>query len=391
MVRDDVAIIGGGIGGLTAALALQRAGLCVRVYEQAPQLAEVGAGLSLSPTAVHGLNHLGLRDTLVRDAYAPEDQAVRHFRDGRPLVRINRGRTLLERYGERYYLIHRADLHDALVAAVRANDSAAIHLEHRIKSVEQRGERAYFEFENGTRADAGVLIGADGSRSVVRQHLFGAGDPQFTGYIAWRGLVPMEFVPPGVLNPPSGVFVGPRHLVNRYPVRGGKLLNFVAFAERNAWTEEGWSIRSTVAELLDEFKGWHEDVLTFMRHTPPEQLFKWGLFDREPLTAWTRGHVTLLGDAAHPVLPFLGHGAVLAIEDGVVLARALADSSTVEEALRRYEEARRPRATFVVLQSREAGKQFHHANPDNYGERSNGRSADERLGLFEYNPVTVAI
>jgi salicylate hydroxylase len=128
-----------------------------------------------------------------------------------------------------------------------------------------------------------------------------------------------------------------------------------------------------------------------MRHTPPEQLFKWGLFDREPLTAWTRGHVTLLGDAAHPVLPFLGHGAVLAIEDGVVLARALADSSTVEEALRRYEEARRPRATFVVLQSREAGKQFHHANPDNYGERSNGRSADERLGLFEYNPVTVAI
>jgi salicylate hydroxylase len=391
MIRDDIAIIGGGIGGLTAALALQRAGFAVRVYEQAPQLTEVGAGISLSPTAVHGLNHLGLRNTLVREAYAPEDQAVRHFRDGRPLVKINRGRSLLEQYGERYYLIHRADLHDALAAAVRANDSSAIVLNHRLKSLEQRGERVHLEFEEGVRADAGVAIGADGSRSIVRHHLFGAGAPQFTGYIAWRGLVPMDKVPPGVLNPPSGVFVGPRHLVNRYPVRRGTLLNFVAFAERNAWTDEGWSIRSTIEELLTEFTGWHEDVLAFMRHTPPEQLFKWGLFDREPLEQWTRGRITLLGDAAHPVLPFLGHGAVLAIEDGVVLARALSECDAPTDALQRYEQARRPRATFVVLSSREAGKQFHHANPDNYGERSGGRSADEGLGLFAYNPVTAAI
>jgi salicylate hydroxylase len=340
---------------------------------------------------VHGLNHLGLSGTLVREAYAPEDQAIRHFRDGRPLVRINRGKALIERYGERYYLIHRADLHDAMVAAVRANDPNAICLEHRLRSFEQRGERVHFEFDNGARADAAVLLGADGSRSIVRHGLFGAGDPQFTGYIAWRGLVPMDKVPQGVLNPPSGIFIGPRHLVNRYPVRRGSLLNFVAFAERTDWTEEGWSIRSTVQELLDEFTGWHEDVLTFMRHTPPEQLFKWGLFDREPLACWTRGRVTLLGDAAHPVLPFLGHGAVLAIEDAVVFARALSTGENIEDALRRYEEARRPRATFVVLKSREAGRQFHHANPDNYGERSKGRSADEGLGLFEYNPVTAAI
>jgi salicylate hydroxylase len=391
MGQTDVVIIGGGIGGLSAALALQRAGVCVRVYEQAPQLVEMGAGLSLSPTAVHGLNHLGLKKTLERDAYAPEDQAVRHFRDGRPLVQVNRGTALLQRYGERYYLIHRADLHDALVAAVRANDPKAIYLEHRLRSFEQRGERVHVEFDNGARTECAALVGADGSRSIVRHGLFGAGDPKFTGYIAWRGLVPMERVPPETLNPPSGVFIGPRHLVNRYPVRRGALLNFVAFAERSDWTAEGWSIRSSVSELLDEFAGWHEDVLTFMRQTPPEQLFKWGLFDREPLAAWTRGRVTLLGDAAHPVLPFLGHGAVLAIEDGVVLARALTSAGSVEDALQRYEEARRPRATFVLLQSREAGKQFHHANPDNYGERSKGRSADEGLGLFEYNPVTAAI
>ncbi len=390
MFRGEIAIIGAGIGGLSAALALQRAGMRVRVFEQAPQLAEVGAGLSLSPTAVHALNFLGLRDTLARDAYAPEDQVIRHYRDGRPLMQINRGRTLLERYGERYYLIHRADLHDALASGVRGNDSAAIVLDHRLKRIDD-SSGVRLEFDNGTTRECELLIGADGSRSVVRHQMFGAGDPQFTGYIAWRGLVPMEKVPPGVLNPPSGIFIGPRHLVNRYPVRRNTLLNFVAFAERTAWTEEGWSIRSTVEELLDEFRGWHEDVLTFMRHTPENQLFKWGLFDREPLPRWTRGRITLLGDAAHPVLPFLGHGAVLAIEDAVVLARALTQASDVETALQCYEAARRPRATFVLLKSRDAGKQFHHSNPDNYGERANGRSADEGLGLFEYNPVTAAI
>ncbi|MBK6596972.1 MAG: FAD-dependent monooxygenase [Proteobacteria bacterium] len=389
--KQELAIVGGGIGGLTAALALQRAGLAVRVFEQAPELAEVGAGISLSPTAVHGLNHLGLRDVLQREAYAPEDQVVRHFRDARPLSDINRGRSLIEQYGERYYLIHRADLHDALAAAVRANDPAAIVLDHRLVSLKQQGDRVHLTFSNGKQYEVDAAVGADGSRSVVREQLFGPGDPQFTGYIAWRGLVPMAKVPPGVLNPPSGIFVGPRHLVNRYPVRRGTLLNFVAFAERSAWTAEGWSIPSTVQELLDEFVGWHEDVLTFMRETPPELLFKWGLFDREPLTRWTEGRVSLLGDAAHAVLPFLGHGAVMAIEDGVVLARALSATPRIEDGLQRYEAARRERTTFIVLQSREAGKHFHHADPDSFGERSQGKPADERLGLFDYNPVTAPI
>ncbi len=389
--KQELAIVGGGIGGLTAALALQRAGLAVRVFEQAPELAEVGAGISLSPTAVHGLNHLGLRDVLQREAYAPEDQVVRHYQDARPLSDINRGQSLIKQYGERYYLIHRADLHDALAAAVRANDPAAIVLDHRLVSLKQQGDRVHLTFSNGKQYEVDAAVGADGSRSVVREQLFGPGDPQFTGYIAWRGLVPMAKVPPGVLNPPSGIFVGPRHLVNRYPVRRGTLLNFVAFAERSAWTAEGWSIPSTVQELLDEFVGWHEDVLTFMRETPPELLFKWGLFDREPLTRWTEGRVSLLGDAAHAVLPFLGHGAVMAIEDGVVLARALSATPRIEDGLQRYEAARRERTTFIVLQSREAGKHFHHADPDSFGERSQGKPADERLGLFDYNPVTAPI
>lgn len=384
----ELGIVGAGIGGLSAALALQRAGFRVRVLEQAPELAEVGAGLSLSPTAAHALNHLGLHSTLAQLAYHPEDQCVRHYADARPLVWINRGSALVERYGERYYLMHRADLHDALAAAVRANDPEAIELGRRCRAVAQDAAGVTIEFVDGSTRRFDALIGADGSRSIVRQEIFGALEPQYTGYIAWRGLVPMEQVPAEILQPPSGVFVGPGHLVNRYPVRGGKLLNFVAFAERQAWTEEGWSIRSTREELLEEFTGWTSWVRRLMELVTPTQLFKWGLFDREPLPGWTKGRITLLGDAAHPVLPFLGHGAVLAIEDGVVLARAFAASTSIEEAYERYERARRERAAFVVLESRKAGKMFHASDTDSYQARTQGKAADEGIGLFSYNPVT---
>lgn len=391
MKQLNIGIVGAGIGGLSAALALQRAGFRVQVFEQAPQLGEVGAGLSLSPSAAHALNHLGLHDVLEAKAYKPEDQCVRHYQDARPLVWINRGRELIERYGERYYLIHRADLHDGLAAAVRRNDPQAIRLGVRGARVSQDSSGARVDFADGSSATVDLLIGADGSRSAVRHTLFGALEPQYTGYIAWRGLVPMALVPPEILEPPSGVFVGPGHLVNRYPVRGGQLLNFVAFAERKDWTEEGWSIRSTVGELLAEFEGWTPWVRRFMELVSPDQLFKWGLFDREPLSSWSRGRITLLGDAAHPILPFLGHGAVLAIEDGVVLARALAASASVEEGLQRYEGARLERAAFVVLESRKAGRTFHAPDTDSYQKRTQGKAADEGIGLFSYNPVTQVV
>jgi salicylate hydroxylase len=391
MDKLDIAIVGAGIGGLTATLALQRAGFQVKVYEQAPRLGQVGAGLSLSPTAVHGLNDLGLHQTLVDHAYAPEDQFIRHYQDGRRLMQVNRGRSLMEKYGERYYLIHRADLHAALAAAVRAHDPEAIRLDARCAGLETVGERVRIDFADGAPAFADVVLGADGQRSVVRSAIFGPGAPEFAGYIAWRGLVPIEKVSGVLLDPPSGVFVGPGHMVNRYPVSRGTQLNFVAFAERSAWTEEGWSIPSTLEELLAEFADWHPDVRGFMAATPPELLFKWGLFDREPLAAWSAGPVGLLGDAAHPVLPFLGHGAVLAIEDGVVLARAFRAAGSVPEALRRYEASRRERATFVLLESRKAVRIFHAADPENYARATNQRSADEGLGLFDYNPVTATV
>lgn len=391
MKNLDIALIGAGIGGLTAALALQRAGFNVSVYEQAPELSEVGAGLSLSPTAAHGLNSLDMHWALDEFAYLPDRQAVRHYQDARPLQWTDRGQALIDLYGERYYLIHRADLHSSLAESVRRNDAGAIRVNHRCVDVTDLGGKVRMTFADGSTVMADVVIGADGSRSSVRQKLYGDGAPKYTGYIAWRGLVPMDHVPANLMHPPSGVFIGPGHLVNRYPVRHGKLLNFVAFAERDAWAEEGWSIRSTVDELLAEFEGWHPEVRTFLSSVPPELLFKWGLFDRDPLDSWHKGRVGLLGDAAHPVLPFLGHGAVLAIEDGVVIGRAFTEASSVEEALQRYEKARIPRAAFVVQESRLAVKIFHSAEPEKYSERTGNRAADERLGLFSYNPATVPI
>jgi salicylate hydroxylase len=387
--RDThIGIVGAGIGGLAAALALLRAGRRVTVFEQAPQLAEVGAGLSLSPAAAHALNHLGLHEVLRSQAFHPEDQCVRHWQDGRSLTSLNRGRALIERYGERYYLIHRADLHDALAMAVRAIDPGAIRLGKRFAHLAQDARGVDLGFMDGSAARVDLLVGADGARSRVRCSLFGELGVAYTGYIAWRGLVPMARVPQEILDPPSGIFLGPGHLVNRYPLRDRSLLNFVAFAERDEWTEEGWAIRSSVDELLTEFEGWTPLVRRFMAATPADQLFKWGLFDREPLEAWSRGRATLLGDAAHPVLPFLGHGAVLAIEDAVVLSRALGASSAIEEGLARYEAARRERTSFVVHESRKAARLFHAADPETYRARTHGEAADEGLGLFSYNAVT---
>jgi salicylate hydroxylase len=389
MRQLHIAIVGAGISGLTAARALQTFGFKVRVYEQAPRLGEVGAGLTISPNATHVLNAIGLQGVLEQIGMRPERGGVKHWQSGELTVEIPRGGNMLDRYGAAYYQVHRADLHAALAAAVTAHDPEAILLGHTFRALHDDGPRVRLQFTNGSVIEADVAIGADGLRSAVRAALFGVEHPHFTGYIAYRGLVPIASLPAGIISPTSCLSTGPGRSFTRYLLRQGSLVNYVGLCERDDWREEGWSIRASVDEVLGEYAGWYEDVRTIIRQTPPEGLVKWALFDREPLERWSVGRVALLGDAAHPMLPFLGQGAAMGIEDGLVLARAFAAAASLPEALRRYVEARQPRTTWVMLQSRETARNYHSGRGDNF---QPGRHVSaESLGIMAYNPAAVAV
>jgi salicylate hydroxylase len=390
MKNIRIALIGAGIAGLTAALALQRRGFRPTVYEQAPQLGEVGAGLTLSPNSTHGLEDIGLGPGLEKMASRPDRAGVLHYRTGEVLVDQERGDKPRQLYGANYYQIHRADLHKMQADAVQANDPAAIVLNHAFAGLTQHGAAVDVTFANGATATADVVIGCDGIKSEVRAHLWGRMPARFTGNVAFRGLVPVDRLPRGFkIAPMSGAAVGNKHSMARYLVRNGNLLNYAAFAEKSGWQGEGWSVRSEVSELLAEFHDWHESFRTFLAATPPELCFKWALHDRDPLAHWTKGRVTLLGDAAHPMLPFLGMGAAMGIEDGVVLARCFEAASTVDEALKRYEAARLERTTFVLLASRAAQERLQGNKADGYSKDSHKN--EEAMGLFAYNPRTVPV
>lgn len=389
MRQLKIAIAGAGIAGLTAARALQTFGFRPIVYEQAASLGEVGAGLTVSPNATHVLNALGMEGVLERLGMRPNRGGVKHWQTGELMVEISRGNEMLEKYGAAYYQIHRADLHRELADLVVTTDPDAIRPGHAFRSVEERGGGLTIHFENGTTASADVLIGADGVRSRVRAALFGEQTPRFTGYVAYRGLVPMANLPDGVVDPTSCLSTGPGRSFTRYLVRGGTLVNFVGLTERDDWREEGWSIRATAEEMLREYEGWYEDVRTIIRSAPPEGLFKWALFDREPLPNWTRGAVTLIGDAAHPMLPFLGQGAAMGIEDGMVIGRAFSAADSIGEALRRYQEARLPRANWVMLESRKTALNYHSGREENF--RPGKHVSAESLGLMSYNPAAVPV
>ncbi len=350
-MRSSVVVVGAGIGGLAAALALWRAGQRVRVLEQAEVLAEVGAGLSITPNAGKALRYLGLAEELARIGSTPPAGCIRHYATGATLVQLPQDDSR-ERYGMPLYHVHRADLHATLLAAVRAYDADCVLTAAAVREVATTAAGVVVALADGRRLEADWLVGADGIHSVTRAALFGADQPRFTGYVAWRGLIPGRLVPSALLQPPLCMTVGPRRLLMRYPLRRGALVNFVAIARRDAWMEEGWSVRSTSAELLEEFADFEAHSLRLLELTPPDRLFKWGLFDRDPLPAWTRARATLLGDAAHAMPPFTGQGAVMALEDAAVLGRAAAGAADPDGALRHYERARRARVEAALAMSR---------------------------------------
>jgi salicylate hydroxylase len=353
-----VAIIGAGIGGLAAAIALRQRGIEVEVHERSPKLEEVGAGLQIGPNGFKVLRALGLEDELMRNAFEPInmvsltwDEARLRFRE--PLKAIAR-----EKYGAPYMTAHRADLHDMLR---RAAGDTRLRLGANCIGADTVSGTAVARFADGGSVEADLVIGADGIRSAIRAQHFGAGEPRFTEMIAWRAMVPMDCVPKEV-GPGGNVrlergdyfgWIGPSGHVICYPIGvSGDKLNIFGGHYSAEWVEESWSVPSSREELLAAKAGWNGALLEMFRHV--EHVYKWGIYDRDPLPQWTRGRVTLLGDAAHPTMPTLAQGANMAIEDGYVLARSLArHTDDIETALKTYAAERQPRTTWVTLKSRE--------------------------------------
>jgi salicylate hydroxylase len=348
-----VIIVGAGIGGLTAALALRQAGFDAHVYEQASVLREVGAGVAISPNAVKVLHRLGLVEALRAVGVAPHSMDSRDWQTGALLGRVPLADEAVARWGAPFYHLHRADLHDALRAAL---GDRHITLGARCVAVEQSGTAVDARFADGRDATGNLLIGADGIHSVVREHVAGPVRPIWSRQISWRGLAPAAVGHEVGLEMRHHSFWGPRTQFVCFYVSAGRLLNWVGNTQSDDdWQAESWSARGDRDEVLRLFADWHPQVRALIAGT--EQVFKWALFDRPPLMTWMRGRVTLLGDAAHPMLPYMAQGASQSIEDAFVLASCLAaDRDDPQRAIEEYAAHRRERTAAVQTASRDAGR-----------------------------------
>jgi salicylate hydroxylase len=356
-MKQKILIAGAGLGGLTAALALLRDGHEVTVFEQATQLGEVGAGLQLSANATRVLSLLGVDAAVRAVASVPAGKQVRLWNTGQTWKLFDLGQQSLAEYGHPYYTMYRPDLHRVLVEAVRAIRPEALVLGAKCAGFEAGADGVTLVLEDGRRFAGALLVGADGVHSRIRRGLFGQDDPQFSGCLAWRGVIPASSLPAHLRTPVGTNWVGPGGHVIHYPLRRNELVNFVGVVERSDWTVESWTAAGSVEECLRDFAGWNEDVHTLIRSigTP----YKWALMVREPMQRWSRGRVTLLGDACHPTLPFLAQGAAMAIEDGAMLARCLRETADPVQGLRRYQDARVERTTRIVQGSAANTKRFH--------------------------------
>ena len=387
-------IVGAGLGGLTSALALQRDGWSVRVCEQASALGDVGAGITLSPGAGRALSWLGVGDELLAASLPVPDIAFVHYRTGELLAGTLAPGALAGRGFDTPRHIHRADLHSILLAAVRRFDPAAVITGQRLVTVEQgdSGVVARFAGESagaaGTSREAKMLIGADGVRSAVRAALFDDSPPRFAGQIAFRCLIPTAQAAPFMHGVNAAVSIGDARIFNRYLIRQGTLVNVIGIARSERWRQEGWHTPATVAEFLEEFSGFHADILGLIQCAPPSSLIKWGLFVRSPLPRWSVERVVLVGDAAHPILPFLGLGAALAIEDAVVLSRALAQVPSLQGAFAAFQRARMQRVEAVRLGSIRQGEIIQASDPRGSDLR---QSPSQDSAIFDYDPCVVPV
>jgi salicylate hydroxylase len=362
MPSRTVIVAGAGIGGLTVALALKRNGFRVIVLEQAERLQETGAGIQLSPNAARLLNELGFGKRLQPHVVVPQAVRVLNAKNGREIVRIPLGDTVAQRYGAPYWIIHRGDLQAVLSAAVAQELDISLKLGMRMEDFVTHPNGVTVSARSGTAAwnEFGhALIAADGLWSMSRERLGFSEPPRFSGRVAWRALVPAAEVPPEFREPLIHLWLGAdAHLVH-YPVKGGKVINIVVITADD-WNAEGWSEPASRIDLLPRFTAarWAPQARALVRL--PEAWLKWALFERRPLMNWTQDAAALLGDAAHPMLPFLAQGGAMAIEDAVVAAQCLARRpDDAAAALRTYAAIRRGRTRRVQRQAARNGQHYH--------------------------------
>ena len=396
MGKPRILIAGAGIGGIVAALALLQRGFAVSLYEQAAELRELGAGVQISPNGSRVLRELGLEPAMEAIASVPTAKEMRLFNTGQAWRVQDLGANAVARYGSPYWLVHRGDFHQVLVQALAERAPEAVHVGARCIDFEQDTDGVTLLLEDGERIHGDVLIGADGVHSRIRESLFGGAHATFTGFMAWRGVVPMDRLPARLRQQYGMTWIGPHGHIVTYPLRRGELLNFVTAIERDDWLIESWSEAGTVEECRRDFALWHADVLAIVDAI--DIPYKWAMLGREPLQRWSAGRVSLLGDACHPTLPFLAQGANMAIEDGMVLARCLS-GYTIPEALRRYEAARLDRTSRIVRGSLENVSRYHNpqlADPVQAQAFMEHEFAPRAMGarydwLYEYDALTVPV
>ncbi len=365
MARSRTIIIAGaGIGGLTAALALTRAGYRAVVLERASTLEEAGAGIQLSPNAMHVLTRLGLAEKLRPFAVAPEAIRIVDAASGNDIARVPLGDVAAQRYGAPYWVVHRANLQAVLVDAVSRDPDVTLRLGTRVEDFapHQHGVTVQARGASGPVDEQGLaLIGADGLWSTLRARLGDRRQPAFARRTAWRAVVPADGLPPEFREPMTSLWLGrDAHLVH-YPVKAGREVNIVAII-RDEWHEQGWSVPGKPSEVAARFAGFAPQARALIGAA--DHWLKWALFDRPPGRPRRKGPVTLLGDAAHPMLPLLAQGGAMAIEDAAVLAHCLEhDSTAPEQALRAYESRRRARVARVQREARRNAWRYHLAGP----------------------------
>ena len=350
-------ISGGGIGGLTAALCFLHHGADVTLLERSPSLHEVGAGIQVPPNAMKVFEVLGLDGVLAENGFRPEAIEARMGLSGTQLFTIPLADTAVKRWGSPYLHIHRADFISVLENALRVRCPDAIRFDANVIGYAQNADGVTVHMANGSKLHGDVLIGSDGIHSTVREAMLGEEQAIFTGNVAWRAVVPIEKLGALAPRPTACAWMGPgKHCVT-YRLRGGTLANLVAVIERDDWTTESWSERGSAAQAMAEFADWHPTIFKILSEA--KELYRWALFDRPPLEKWIDTRVALLGDAAHPMLPFMAQGAAMAVEDAWVLAQQIAHQTDIGKALKNYQALRYDRASAVQAQSRANAKTFH--------------------------------